>query len=152
MTEVAEYVKSEILDYVSRGKSPVSGHGNFVKYDEEYKKFKSQYSSSSIVNLELTGSMLDSLEYKIDGNSIEFGIFESSETGKADGHNNHSGDSSLPTRRFIPKDNERFVHEIENEIDSILDGYREAGREVQERTGSFISNILRTAFNSGQDR
>jgi hypothetical protein len=49
----------------------------------------------------------------------------SSDSDKADGHNNHSGESELPIRRFIPKaeDGETYKREILSEINAILRRY-----------------------------
>ena len=53
---------------------------------------------------ELTGDMPDALEVvRKRGTKLSLQI-EGDEAPKADGHNNHSGDSPLPERRFIPKE------------------------------------------------
>jgi len=152
LKDVADYLKVAILDKVSDGVSPVYGRGRFTGYSKEYKKYKSEFTSSSTVNLELTGSMLDSLKYEIDERSgtIEIGIWDT-EAPKADGHNNHSGDSSLPLRRFIPKESEKFDLEIQGEIDNILQEYESANTEVRERTEGFITGLLRTVLNNGKE-
>ena len=80
--------------------------------------------SSPVANLELSGDMLDSLEFRVKGTKIEVGIW-GSEADKADGHNNFSGDSKLPERKFIPNgsNGETFRPDIRQEVDSILEGY-----------------------------
>ena len=47
------------------------------------------------------------------------------EQGKADGHNNFSGESKLPTRQFIPKDNQSFRPDIKSEIQAIAEDFME---------------------------
>lgn len=68
--------------------------------------------------------MLDALEFRTTTGGIEVGIFDSSEVPKADGHNNFSGDSKLPKRRFIPEKNQSFRPIIESGIEAVLDRYR----------------------------
>jgi hypothetical protein len=69
--------------------------------------------------------MLNALEFQIKDSAIEVGVFKSSEVGKADGHNNHSGTSQLPLRRFIPTDREEFTQEIMSSLRSVVDSERE---------------------------
>jgi hypothetical protein len=114
MRDIAEYVRDEILQYVGDGSSPVSGRGKFKALSPEYKKIKEEISGVGFSNMELYGDMLDSLEIRITGNKIAVGWFGGDEAAKADGHNNFSGDSSLPVRRSIPnaKDGETFKRDI----------------------------------------
>lgn len=119
--DVGEFVVNQILRFVSSGTSPVEGE-SFARLTSEYAdKFKG---GNRTPNLELDGDMLDSLTYEITNNGIEVGIFDASEVPKADGHNNFSGDSKLPTRRFIPKGNQNFRPIIEAGIETVLDRYR----------------------------
>lgn len=102
-------------------KSPVTGR-NFKALDKDYAKRKADV-ARPIANLELSGDMLDALDYEIKGNEIEIGIW-GDEAPKADGHNNHSGDSSLPTRRFIPKQGEdNFRPSILQQVKSIIEEF-----------------------------
>ena len=114
LEEIAEYVRDEILQYVGEGNSPVSGRGRFSALSKDYRKFKKTVSSSSLPNMELYGDMLDDLEYKVVGNKIRIGWFGGEQAAKADGHNNFSGESTLPVRRSIPnaKDGETFKKDI----------------------------------------
>ena len=45
------------------------------------------------------------------------------EAAKADGHNNHSGDSTLPERKFIPEERETFKRDIVQGLKSLLKEY-----------------------------
>ena len=146
LKEIADYVKEEILSRVGSGYSPVDGYGNFPAYSKEYKKFKQEYSSASTVNLELTGAMLDALKYEINVRDgvIELGIW-GDEADKADGHNNFSGKSDLPLRRFIPKDNQKFVAEIENGIDNIISDYEDASGAISSEINNFISGFINSS-------
>lgn len=69
--------------------------------------------------MEFEGDMLDSLTYEETKDGIELGWF-GGEAGKADGHNNLSGDSSLPQRRTIPDVGQKFVGDIQDEIEKIV--------------------------------
>lgn len=112
LEEIAEYVRDEILQYVGEGKSPVSGGAWKRSLSPEYKKLKKEISGSDFANMELYGDMLDSLEYRIKGDTIEIGWFSGEQAAKADGHNNFSGESTLPTRQSIPKENQSFKRDI----------------------------------------
>lgn len=123
LEEVGELVVDEILRKVGSGNSPVDGYGSFQTLNKEYAKREKK--GNRTPNLDLTGSMLDSLEFKIDGDSIEVGIFaDSGEVDKADGHNNFSGLSDLPLRRFIPAAGEEFTQDIERKIRKVVENKR----------------------------
>jgi hypothetical protein len=113
LENIAEYVRDEILQYVGDAESPVAGRGKFKELTPAYKKVKAEISNSTEPNLELYGDMLDALEYEIQGNKIKIGWWsDPDEAAKADGHNNHSGKSSLPIRRAIPTKKETFKKDI----------------------------------------
>lgn len=121
LKEIGQYMIEAVLADVGEAKSPVTGM-NFKRLSEEYAEKKAEESSNVIPNLELSGDMLDALDFKIVGNKIEFGIW-GDEAPKADGHCNHSGDSELPRRTFIPDKDENFRPEIRNTIQEILESY-----------------------------
>ena len=116
--DVGEYLKEQILLSVGESKSPVSGE-RFPALSKSYKKFKEDSSRQGTANLEFTGDMLDAVDYELTTDGIKIGVF-GAEAGKADGHNNFSGDSDLPQRRFLPEKNQRFKAEIEQEIQRIV--------------------------------
>lgn len=125
LERVAEIVKTEVLEYVSKGTSPVSGGPWKRSLSPEYKKLKQSESGVSYANMELTGDMLNALDVrKKRGTKLSLEI-AGSEAPKADGHNNHSGDSTLPERRFIPKDDETFKSKIWSDIRRILKEYED---------------------------
>lgn len=123
LAEVAEYIKEEVLSYVGDGESPVSG-GRFKKtLKPEYKKRKEAEGGSGVADLELTGEMLDALDVVVKSrNKLSLQI-EGDEAPKADGHNNHSGLSSLPERKFIPKKDETLKRDIWQGVKGILEKY-----------------------------
>lgn len=122
LNDISDFLKVEILDRVSSGNSPISGYGKFPKltkpYADRYKR------GDRTPNLELTGDMLGALDVSIKGNRVTVSI-GGSEAAKADGHNNHSGQSALPLRRFIPDAKEFFKKDIENGIKRIIDEYND---------------------------
>lgn len=63
--------------------------------------------------------MLDALTYEETKDGIEVGWF-GAEAAKADGHNNLSGDSTLPQRRTIPDVGQKFVEPIQDGIEKIV--------------------------------
>jgi len=120
--DIKNFVLDSVLDSVGEARSPVSGYGKFKGLNKDYKKIKGKQSSSVIANLELTGDMLDALEVVEVKDRLRIRI-KGSESGKADGHNNHSGKSRLPTRRFIPGSGETFKRDIISGIKEIVGEY-----------------------------
>lgn len=109
----------QILQRVSSRKSPITGESFTPLTSKDYKKEKKNAGLSAVADLEFSGKMLDSLDYKIDGDDITIGVFGEAAP-RADGHNNLSGDSSLPERRFLPGKGEGFVPAIQKQLDRII--------------------------------
>lgn len=66
--------------------------------------------------------MLGALDFKIIGDKIEIGVF-GEDAGKADGHNNFSGKSKLPQRRFLPDKGQEFNGDIRSLIDDTINTF-----------------------------
>ena len=117
MYDMADAIKEEILGYMESANSPVKGYGRFPALSKAYKSRKSALGGSSIADLELFGDMKAALQVRP---NVRRGVITVEVIGKqgdkADGHNNHSGDSSLPLRRFIPADGETFKRAITSKI------------------------------------
>lgn len=128
--EVGDFLVEQILSSVGSQKSPIDG-SKFQKLSPEYKKYKISQGLSGSPDLEFSGSMLGSLDYKITSKGIELGIF-GEDAPKADGHNNFSGDSQLPTRQFLPKEGEEFDSSIQDGVDSIINEYIVKANPVSE--------------------
>jgi len=126
--DIGEYVIDEILRAVSEGKSPVSGE-KFKRLNKKYAK--EEKNGDRTPNLELEGDLLDSLTFKRTKEGIEVGIFSAKETPKADGHNNFSGKSKLPKRRFIPEKNQNFKNNINKGIKTITKDFESNTRKRQ---------------------
>lgn len=130
----SDYLKEAMLDYIGEGKSPVSGFGKFPGYTKAYKTLKGESSSSSTVNLELSGEMLDALDVKVSGKRLSIGVFGDSEVlGKAEGNNlgTYGQDSPIPgkARRFIPLEGESLKREILQGLKRVLQEFEDGPEE-----------------------
>jgi hypothetical protein len=99
LKSVGQIVIDDITDYLLVGESAVIG--------ESFEPLSSDYADrekggDTTPNLKLMGALWTSLSSEAEGNRLIAGVDESEED-KADGHNNFSGKSRLPQRRFIPK-------------------------------------------------
>lgn len=126
----AEYLKTAMLDYIGSGNSPVSGFGKFPGYTPAYKTVKGEQSSSSTVNLELTGELLDALDVSIKGGKLAVDVVGDSELrGKAEGNNLGTYGQSKPiagkARRFIPVEDETFKRGILTGLRDILSEFED---------------------------
>jgi hypothetical protein len=130
---IADFVKEQVLEYVGDGKSPVSGGKWKRSLSAKYAAIKSEQSSAGFANMELTGEMLDALEVVVNDDVLSLQI-TGDQAAKADGHNNHSGDSSLPERRFIPDEGQNFKQDILRGIAQIVESFDEVvERQATER-------------------
>jgi len=116
----AEYLKDQILNACSKQRSPVDGT-KFPKLSKDYKAFKKAAGHPGIPNLEFSSDMLSAVDVYRKGNRIVAEV-TGDQSDKADGHCNHSGDSSLPLRRFIPLkgEDDGFSEKIMNGIERII--------------------------------
>lgn len=117
--EIGEYLIEQILASTSEQRSPIAGYGRFAPLSKKYKEKKEESGRSGVPNLDFDGDMLGSLEYELTEEGIEIGVF-GSEAPKADGHNDFSGASELPLRRFLPDVGESFRKDISQEIEAII--------------------------------
>lgn len=129
LSRVADLIQEKILSDASDGISSVYG-SRWAGLSSEYKKQKVKEGGRGVANLELFGDYLSGLIVRPKGNKIEV-TFEESQQGKADGHNNFSGDSKLPLRRSIPNesDGETFRRGILNEVEDVLADVISEGEE-----------------------
>jgi hypothetical protein len=124
LEDIGDIVLTEVTSMVGSGISPVTGR-KFKKLSKEYIEKKKEEGGTILggggSNLELTGDMLQSLFVEVKDNKITLTVSDS-EQGKADGHNNFSGKSSLPERKFIPneKNGETFIPKIRKAIKDYL--------------------------------
>jgi hypothetical protein len=128
--DIADFILEEVLNSVGAGKSPVSGGQWKRTLSPEYKKKKAAISSALFANMELQGDMLDALECVLTKDGMLELRIAGDQAPKADGHNNHSGKSSLPAREFIPKADQTFKRDILAGVKSIaLEHFEKSGKE-----------------------
>lgn len=131
LEQIGELLVEEVLSSVADSRSPIDGSA-FDGLSKNYKKKKLDETGSSSPNLDLTGSMLSSLDFNVSGNSIEIGVY-GKDAPKADGHNNFSGKSKLPTRQFLPEENQTFTNKINSLIDETIKDYIADNAEIDEK-------------------
>lgn len=127
--EVADYLVNEVLRKLDAGTSPVKGEGRFRILDPKYAK--KEKGGVRTANLELEGDLKDSLKaIPAEGSFIKYG-HEGSQVPKADGHNQLSSKaqtwaakSGLSKRRYIPSDSQKFIPEITEEIEKIINEFK----------------------------
>lgn len=120
---LSEYVVEQVIERSGDGKTSVRAGQWKRSLSKEYKKRKTAQGGNPYADMILSGSMLTDLEcVQVNGN-LELRV-KGKNAGKADGHNNHSGKSSLPPRQFIPQDDGNFTR-------SILIGMREIIEEFE---------------------
>jgi phage gpG-like protein len=121
MQQVADYVVAAIKDDCSASKSPVTGR-DFKKLKPKYAASKTAQGASGVADLSLSGDLLESLEVERGDRKLTLTV-PSDEQGKADGHNNFSGKSKLPKRKFIPnaENEETFRPGIREGIAAIIE-------------------------------
>lgn len=116
---VGEYLIEQTLLSVGDATSPISGESWKKTLSPEYKKVKDEYGGSLVANMELKGDMLSALGFEKTDEGIKIGVF-GGEAPKADGHNNFSGDSTLPSRRFLPDEGQAYKSKIERGVTEII--------------------------------
>jgi nitrogenase molybdenum-iron protein alpha/beta subunit len=131
--KVGDFLVEQILQTVSGARSPISGESWKRTLSPMYAKEKNAEGLTAIANLESSGSMLDSLSWRATDKGIEIGIFNE-EAEKADGHNNFSGDSTLPQRRFLPDIGQEFKSAIQKEAEKIISDELIASADLSKST------------------
>lgn len=123
LQEIGEAILERTLSSIAESKSPVSGYGNFKSLSKDYREFKQDEVGSRAPDLAFSGDMISSLDFKTDQDALVIGVF-GLDAPKADGHNNLSGKSRLPTRRFIPDEGESYKSDITKLVDDIIRFYK----------------------------
>jgi len=125
LDEVADLVKEAVLTDVGETRSPVTGRA-FKSLSKVYKEEKQAQGGSGSPDLELSGSMLDALTVKrTRRGTLELFVDSEKEQGKVDGHNNFTGQSKLPERKFIPASGEDFRPAIRKQIKTLIESLEE---------------------------
>lgn len=122
----ADLIKTEMLDYIGEGKSPVSG-GKWIRgLTKEYAKKKSEESSADFANLELSGDLLDSLSVEATSSSITIDV-GSDQKNKAEGHLSglYGEHSRIRPRQFMPQGDETFKRSIISKLKDLLSDFED---------------------------
>jgi phage gpG-like protein len=124
-----EVVVNAVRQDLDDTRSSVTGR-NFKKLDPDYAKIKKRQGGIPIPNLQLSGDLASSIRVMSRSDKLVL-TTEASQQAKADGHNNHSGQSKLPRRPFIPDEGETLRPGIRQEvaatIQSVIDGDEDNG-------------------------
>lgn len=114
---VGNYIVEQTLISMEQLKSPVQGGGSFAKLSPDYAKLKKKEVGDTRPNLEAKGDMKDQIDLHAT-DILTIGVF-GDRAGAADGHNNLSGKSKLPTRQFLPHEGETYKRQMLTEIERI---------------------------------
>lgn len=126
MREMRDVLEAEIRGHLADSTSPVSGHGKFPALSKDYKAYKQSQGRPGVPNLELWGDMLSALQVTANTSSNTITVQIRGKQGeKADGHCNHSGDSNLPLRRFIPMEDEEWNRNVQRALREVAQASRE---------------------------
>lgn len=144
--EIGEFLVEQILAKTAETTSPIAGYGKFPALSKLYKAKKEEEGRAGIPNLDFEGDMLSALDYEITDEGLKIGIF-GDQAPKADGHNNFSGASTLPLRRFLPDVGEEFKKDISSEIEAIL-----AEKAVEDSVQGLDEEDLQDALDTVETR
>lgn len=151
--EIGQALLERMIERTVDENKDINGR-KFPKYSKSYQEsdeFEFYNKDPSDINLELTGAMIESLDFEQSGSKVTFDI-ESGQTGKAYGH--ISGFEGHPTikngkkRNFfgaIKKDLKEIKKEFRSDIKRIKDGTNEVIRQDEFFTEESISD---SAFRS----
>lgn len=129
--QIAELIIEQTLKDLADQRSPIEGYGKFAKLSPEYAAEKMALTGSKAANLDLSGEMISETDYRVEGDSkIEIGVYGDAAP-RADGHNNLSGKSELPIRRFIPGKGEQYKSDIMQMIKDTVLSYKGDNIEVK---------------------
>lgn len=131
--QLGELLVEQILESLASTDTPIQGGKYKATLSKDYAAKKKAETGSSAANLDLSGEMLNAIDYKIQGNTIKIGVFGRDNAGKADGHNNFSGRSNLPTRQFLPEEGQQFKKDIRDLIAETVDGYKSDVAELDSK-------------------
>lgn len=128
-SKVGAVVVAGSKEAISKGLSPVQGVGRFVAYKDP-ESYPGKLKPARPVNLSLTGEMVNSLNFRKEGDKILVGIF-ADEVGddvmkRVDTHNRGTH-PHVPRRQFIPEKGQSFIVSIQREVQRL---YRERISEV----------------------
>lgn len=124
---IGEFLVEQTLDSLADVRSPVAGGKYKRTLSPAYAKIKKAETGSTDANLDLSGQMISGLDAEVDDDLIEYGVF-GDRAPIADGHNNFSGESTLPRRQFLPEVGQLLRPDIRDGVQQIVnDALAEGG-------------------------
>lgn len=120
LREIGETVVNSMLEDIASGKSPIDGRGSFPAYKNP-KKYPGKQKSPRPVNLELTGQMLSSLQYRINQAKIAITILYRTKKSQLKELGHREGSNGQPERPTIPAENEDLNAGIRKKVQSLID-------------------------------
>lgn len=159
LKEVQDFVLTEVLEHCSNGQTSVDGGEWTKKLNPKYRDKKIAAGGQGFADLKLDGDMLDALRVKKRGGTTLALTVLTGQSDKADGHNNHSGDSKLPKRQFIPNADagQSFRKDIKTGIAEIIRSRLEvettkASADDEPATDAEIRRAIREGLTIGLNR
>jgi len=150
--EIGELLVDAVLIQVGNQKSPLKGLP-WPKLSKKYKAFKLSKNLPGKANIEFSGKTLDAYKFKVKpSGNIELGVFGKKTAPIADGHNNISGDSKLPLRRWIPAEGDEFKPDIAEQAEKIVREAIAKGAKINKTslkgvtTKAELLSVLRETF------
>jgi len=126
--EAGRIIVEEINKFLDGSNSPVSGG--------KFKSFKQDGGPSQLFE---TGDLRNSITYKRrKGSTIEVGVFSKREAPKAFNHN--EGDT-VPERKFIPAEGQKFKQSIRRRVDEAVKRIKEQ-EEIQEERKQTVQELF----------
>jgi hypothetical protein len=145
--QVSDFVLTQVLSDASAQVSSVDG-SKWEPLTKNYAMRKKAQGGKPIANLELTGDYLSSFKMVKRASGALTLTVDADQMGKADGHNDHSGESPLPRRRSIPSadDGDVFSERIMAGIADIVDSARDSSPKELEKDTEDLSNDRKAAI------
>lgn len=143
--DIGSYLVEQILNNCASGVD-INGD-DFAELSPKYKAKKESITGENKANMRLTGDMLDALTFEITDKGVKVVVKGEDQAAKADGHNNFSGKSKLPTKRQfladkeLPEDFISYIEEKKQEDILNLDDSDFIGMASQSALYSFLQTI-----------
>lgn len=131
LTAIGDFLLEQTLVNAAESASIVKGEKIPALTSKPYKLKKRDEVGNAKANFELTGEMLDSIDFKKSASSITIGVYGEAAL-RADGHNNFSGKSRLPKRRIFPAEGQEYNQATQREIKRIIADYKSSNPIVKD--------------------
>lgn len=138
--QVGQYLYEETQARISEEKSPVKGEPWKKTLSKDYSKRKLDEVGNKNADLQFSGRMLDQFKVIPVEEGIKIGVF-GERAPAADGHNNFSGKSPLPRRRFLPAEGQEYNPQLEREVKRIIADVTAESDSAKAPTKSAVAKI-----------